>query len=157
VARRKGDKKVSVVGAIILAGVLGAAIGAFIFHDSGTPPPSPDDIEFKDPYDDALGKIDQPAPRGTVSQIFIRIDDKRTEEEAKKKIEQLWHRLRNATWEKTKWHELQDAYNEESDKRKVYPFPGGPAELLETAKTTKVGFARIIKSAKGYHLVRRES
>jgi hypothetical protein len=51
---------------------------------------------------------------------------------------------------------LQGTYNEEADKRKVYPFPGCPGEIIETAKTTEKKFARITKSAKGYHLVRRE-
>jgi hypothetical protein len=156
VANRK-DKKVSIAGAVLLAAVLGLIVGAIIFHDPGTAPLSPDDVEFTGPYDDKWGKLDRPDQRGGVSQIFIKIDAKRNEADAKKLAEQIWHKIKNVNGLQTRWQELQDQYNDEPDKRKIYPFPGGPPELFETGRTTKVGHVRVTKSTKGYHLVRRES
>jgi hypothetical protein len=159
VAKQKSGGKVSVVGAVLLAALLGLVIGAVVYYEPGTPLPSPDDIEFKEPYDDSWGRLDKPVDRCGVSHILVKIDEKRSEADAKKLIEQIWHQYRNNNGDKKTWLDLQTKYNEDTaDKHKVYPIPGNwMPEFIQTGKTTKVGFARIAKTSYGYHLIRRES
>ncbi|MCB9933871.1 MAG: peptidylprolyl isomerase [Planctomycetes bacterium] len=155
---KKRNVRSTLIGTVLFAAVLGAVIGAIMFNDPGDPLPAPPEVNFEEPYDDNWGKLPAPVARCGVSHILVKIDANRTEEEAKKKIEQLWHLYKNNPT-KEHWHELQDKNNEDTaDKFAVFPIPGNLVpEFQATGKSTKVGFARICKSTYGYHLIRRES
>jgi hypothetical protein len=159
VATSKENRKVSIVGAVVVAALLGLVIGAVMFNSPGTPLPPPANVEFTGEYDDSWGRLASPVPRCGVSHILVKIDETRTEAEAKKLIEQIWHQYKNNNGDKKKWRELQEKYNEDTaDKFKIYPIPGNwMPEFIQTGKTTEVGFARIAKTSYGYHLIRRES
>jgi hypothetical protein len=159
VATPKGNKKVSIIGAVIVAALMGLGIGAVIFHSPGTPLPPPANVEFTGEYDDSWGRLNTPVERCGVSHILVKIDETRTEEEAKKLIDQIWHQYKNNNGDKKKWMELQTKHNEDTgDKHHIYPIPGNwMPEFIQTGKTTKVGFARIAKTSYGYHLIRREN
>lgn len=159
-AKHKDAKKVSVVGAILVAAIIGLIIGAVIYYEPGTPLPSPDDVEFKGDYDDTWGKLERPEQRVTVSQVLVMVNDTRDDAAAKKLIDQIWHKYRNDPTEKN-WKDLQTTYNEDTaDKHKKYPIPAPQEyvpEFTAVGKTTKAGFARIAKTSYGYHLIRRDN
>jgi hypothetical protein len=137
VAKHKDGRKVSVLGAILVAAILGLVIGAVIYYEPGTPLPSPDDIEFKGEYDDSWGKLDPPAPRVGVSQVLItwtgaspRVQPKqpRTKEEARKLIEQIWHRFKN-DFTPQNWKSLQKQHNEDAEPHTIYSVPSTSRSL----------------------------
>lgn len=160
-AKKRGNNKTGIFAAIFSAALLGAVIGMFLYNDAGTPLPPPPEVEFQDEYDDSLGRLPTPVSRCSVTHILLMIDENRTEEKAKHDIEQLWNLYKNRPT-KEFWTELQIKNNEDTgDKTRVYPVPGPPPglqpEFEATAKSTKVGFARICKTTYGYHLIRREN
>lgn len=146
------------IGAIIVAALIGIALAMVMFHDSGTPLPAPANVEFTEEYDDSWGRLATPVARCGVSHILVKIDDSRTEEEARKLIDQIWARYKNEP-SKDNWLSLQKQYNEDTaDVHKIYPIPGNwMPEFIETGKSTDIGFARICKTSYGFHLIRRES
>ena len=150
-------RKPSYLGAVLTAAVLGLIIGSVIYYQSGEPLPPPAEVEFTSEYDDSWGRLDKPVVRCGVTHILVKSEG-RTDEEAKKEIERIWHLYRtNPT--QPNWRELQVKYNEDkADIHAVFPIPGNLVpEFQEVGKSTKVGFARIAKSQFGYHLIRRES
>ena len=157
-AKRKSKNNISMVGAIIVAALIGLALAMVMFYDSGTPLPPPANVEFTEEYDDSWGKLATPVARCGVTHILVKTDDSRSEEDAKELIDQIWAQYKTEPT-KENWRELQKKHNEDTaDIHKVYPIPGQwMPEFQETGKTTKVGFARICKTSYGYHLIRRES
>ncbi|MCA8936714.1 MAG: peptidylprolyl isomerase [Planctomycetes bacterium] len=159
-AKKRGNRRSGMLFAFIGAVVLGAVIGVMLYNDPGMPLPPPPEVDFDAPYDDSWGRLPTPVARCAVTHILLKIDENRTEEEAKHDIEQLWNLYKNRPT-KEFWTELQQKNNEDSsDKTHVYPIPGPQPyqpEFEATGKSTKVGFARICKTTFGYHLVRRES
>jgi len=166
VAKRKSKQNVSMLGAVIVAALIGIALAMVMFNDSGTPLPPPPEVEFNEEYDDTWGKLPTAAERGTVSQILVSWTganpevtpkEERTEEEARKLIDEIWARYKNEPSE-ANWKTLQAKHNEDASPHQMYPFPGRYVpQFSETAQTTKVGFARICKSDFGFHLIRREN
>lgn len=155
---KKSKQNISMLGAVIVAAMIGIAIAMVMFNDPGTALPPPANVEFDEDYDDSWGKLATPVARCGVSHILVKTDDSRTEEEAKKLIDQIWAKYKNEP-SKDNWMSLQKQHNEDTaDVHKIYPIPGNwMPEFMETGKTTKVGFARICKTSYGYHLIRRES
>lgn len=165
-ARRK--RKTSVTGAILGAVAIGVIVGVVIFNPSDPPPPPPE-VEFTEEYDDDWGKLEAPVARAKVTQILVswkganpRVspkDPERTKEEAWDLVEEVWHKYRNDPTDDN-WKSLQAEHNEDSAPQQEYDVDRS-ARLVEPfkkcAQSTDVGFARIVESEFGYHLIRRES
>jgi hypothetical protein len=175
VAKRKRSKSNNIVSVVLAAAIIGGVIGAVIFYDPGEPLPGPESVEFSDPYDDDWGKLKAPISHVDVEQILIswkganaRVtpkDPERTKEEAWKLVEQIWNRYKTEPI-KENFYALQEKYNEDSSVHNTYSMPdprtGDPTgglvkPFVDCAKTTKEGFARIIESEFGYHLIRRKA
>ena len=169
-AKRKSSKRRSIIGIVVFAALLGGLIGAVIFYDPGQPLPGPDSVEFSDPYDDEWGKMPAPISHVTVEQILIswkdanpRVtpkDPERTKEEARKLVDQIWNRYKTEPL-KENFHALQAKYNEDSNPHEIYgvPNPQGGSYVKpfeDCAKSTEEGFARIVESEFGFHLIRRK-
>ncbi|MCA8917014.1 MAG: peptidylprolyl isomerase [Planctomycetes bacterium] len=173
-AKRKRSTRNNIVGVVIAAALIGSVIGAVIFYDPGEPLPSPGDVKFTEKYDDDWGKLKAPISHVDVEQILIswkganaRVtpkDPERTKEEAWELVEQIWNRYKvNPT--KENFADLQTQYNEDSTVHNTYSMPdprtgdpnGGLVKAFaDCSKTTEEGFARIVESEFGYHLIRRK-
>ncbi|MCG3182468.1 MAG: hypothetical protein ICCCNLDF_00530 [Planctomycetes bacterium] len=171
---KKRNTRGTLIGTIIFAAILGSVIGAIIFHDPGEPLPGPDSVKFTDKYDDEWGKLAAPVSHVTVTHILVswkgaspRVtpkDPERTKEQAWELVEQLWNRYKTDPT-KENWTALQAKYNEDSQPHNSYSIPnpqnprdpnGGMVKpFADCAKSTKEGFARIVESEFGYHLIRR--
>ena len=172
VAKRKQANS-SIIGVVLGAAVLGGIVGTVIFHNAGDPLPPPPKIEFTGEYDDSWGRLPSPVNEAKVTHILISWTGKnarstpkepRSQEDAKKLVEQLWHQYRNNPTAEN-WRAMQAEYNEDSAPHNVYDCKGGPGgrntDGLDPAfstcgRTTEPGKARYIESAFGYHLIRRE-
>jgi hypothetical protein len=167
-AKRKVKR--SAIGAILLAVVVGVAVGAAVYPRFEGPPPLTLEelepkIEFEWSYDDSIGRLGTPDRQWQVTHVLISWhgsgasprESGRTQDEAWELVQQLWHRYRkNPTSEH--WRELQEKYSDDqADVYKVYHSGDRLVEpFKECASTTRVGHARIVESQFGYHLIRRE-
>lgn len=168
-ARRNKDSKAGLIGGVVVAVFLGIVIAFLIYRPFDQPPPPPPKVDLNTPYDDTWGKLVAPDARGVVTHILVswtganprvQVSSPRTKEEARKLIDSIWAIYRNTPTEAV-WKELQEKHNEDSgDKHNKYPVGGNdgldPA-FSACGKSTKVGHARIVESAFGFHLIRRES
>jgi hypothetical protein len=168
-------KKISYLGWGIAAALIGAGIAFAIIHKpEGTPIPY---VKDSDAYDDNWGKLDEMVPRATVKHILISWKDKnarvmpkdpnRTQEQARKLIEDLWKRYK-ADPTDANWKGLQAEYNEDTEPHSEYVCEENPRpdkklddEFTKVGRSTKVNHARITNfdgdgGAFGYHLIRRE-
>lgn len=167
-AQKKKD--INYVALIVVAAILGAALGAIVFNKpEGTPTTLPANVSYDDPYDDSWGKAERPAGEATVTHILISWkgknprsapkDPNRTQEQAKKLVEELWNRYKFDPTD-ANWKKLQAEYNEDSAPHNEYTCKTFGSNLDEAFNRcgleTKVGKARYIESSFGYHLIRRE-
>ncbi|MCB9894603.1 MAG: peptidylprolyl isomerase [Planctomycetes bacterium] len=172
-AKRKSSRN-NILGVVIAAALIGSVIGAIIFYDPGEPLPRPEDVKFTEKYDDEWGKLKAPISHVDVEHILISWnganpqvtpkDPERTKEEAWELIEQIWNRYKvNPT--KENFADLQNSYNEDTEAHHTYSIPdprtgdengGLVPEFADCAKSTEEGFARIVESPYGYHLIRRK-
>ena len=168
-AKRRSNRKAGIIISILGAAMLGLVIGIMLYNDPGTPLPAPAEVEFNKPYDDEWGKLKTPVSHVSVEQILVtwkdanpRVtpkDPERTKEEAYKLIVQLWNRYKNQP-DRDNFKRMQTGYNEDSQVHNVYgvPNPQGGSYVkpfTDCAKSTDEGFARIVESEFGYHLIRR--
>jgi hypothetical protein len=156
-------KKISYLGWGIAAALIGAGIAFAIIHKpEGTPIPY---VKDSDAYDDNWGKQDPPDSKATVTHVLVSWegggvdnikDPKRTKEQARKLIEEVWLKYKNDRSEEN-WKKLQSQFNEDTTPHNTYDIPGNLVQpFQDCGKSTKVGFARICESTYGYHLIRRE-
>lgn len=115
-------------------------------------------------YDDSIGRLGKPATTWKVTHILVswsgtQVPTKqpRSKEEARKLIDELWRRyLANPT--NDHWRQLQAQHNEDGAPHNVYDSTQSLVDAFVVGgSTTKTGFARIVESEFGYHLIRRES
>jgi hypothetical protein len=163
---RKRKQSVSIVSAIIVAVIIGLAIGAIMFNpaEEGVHVKPPERVEA---YDPSWGLLETPIARGTVTHILISWDgaggtpsEPRTREEARKLIEELWVKYRNDPTDEN-WRDLQARYNEDRANPhaefEVYEGALLVPEFIEFGRSTEVNHARITDGGRfGYHLIRRE-
>lgn len=159
-------KPINYVSLIIVAALIGAGAGAIVFYDPGTPTPH---VKFDDTYDDSWGKLEKPDAQATVTHILISWagksdrskpkDPKRTQEQAKKLVEELWHKYRNNPSDEN-WKALQKEHNEDTAPHTEYTCKTAGSGLDEKFNSlglqTKAKHARYVESSFGYHLIRRE-
>lgn len=169
----KKKKQKSVIGLVVVAALLGAALGVSIFNASGEAPPTPPLVDKGDGYDDDWGKLDRPVAKATVKHILIswkgknaRVtpkDPNRTQEQAKALVEELWQRYKTDPTDEN-WKALQAEYNEDSAPHNDYVCEEGASldqAFNEVGRTTRLNHARITNfdsggGSFGYHLIRRE-
>jgi hypothetical protein len=116
------------------------------------------------PYDDSLGKLETPDATWKVTHILVSWDGlgvptkkPRKKDEARKLIDEIWAKYSEDPTV-AHWKALQVQYNEDNQAHTVYDNSQPLIEPFKTtAKSTKVGFARIVESQFGFHLIRRES
>jgi hypothetical protein len=163
-------KKKSFIGLIVIAALIGAAIGVAVFNYADEPIPTPAIVDLGDEYDDSWGRLDRPQSPATVTHILIswqgksgRVvpkDPRRTEQQARELVVDLWNRYKaDPTTEN--WRKLQAEYNEDSAPHNEYtcelPNPGLDEDFNNIGLTTRVNHARVAwDSAFGFHLIRRE-
>jgi hypothetical protein len=117
------------------------------------------------PYDDTLGKLDAPEAAWKVTHILVSwtgafqgLDPKqpRTKEEARRLVDDIWAKY-SADPTDDNWRAMQLQYNEDSAPHNVYDSKMNLIEpFKQVSRTTKKGFARIVESQFGFHLIRRE-
>lgn len=168
---KKSKQNISLLGAVIVAALIGVAIAMVMFNDPGTALPPPANVEFTEEYDDSWGKLPTPVSEAKVRHILIswkgkndRVtlkDPERTEEQARELVDQLWARYKNEPTE-ANWNRLAEQHSEDSGPpSQVYTCKSRNSGLDEafnsTGLSTKPGFARIASGSFGFHLIRREN
>lgn len=164
--RPKSSNAAAIIGLVLLAIVGGVYIGTSIYNQpKGTPMPAPPKVDLNDPYDDSWGKLSSADSTWSVTHILVAWDGTgvttkkpRDKAGARKLIDEIWGKYRvNPT--EGNWKALQVEFNEDTaPTHKLYASADPLVDPFKnTAKTTKVGFARVAESSYGFHLIRRES
>ncbi|MCF6228450.1 MAG: hypothetical protein L3J82_07310 [Planctomycetes bacterium] len=126
------------------------------------------ELKYTSKVDDDWGKLPSKVSKSDFRQIVIgwkgvpktKLKDKnRNKELAREMIEQAWHFYRNDPTAERFIH-LQIGLNEDfQGNEKLYlAYSNAPLEdaVIKAAQSTKKGFARIVESKYGFHLIRRE-
>lgn len=158
-------KSTPIIGLSLLAILGGIFLAAQMYHFYDPPPPGPPKVDMNTAYDDTWGKLATPVSKFKVTHILVSWEgisgvtpkEKRTKEEARKLIEDIWARYKLEP-SNDNWRKLQVQYNEDTGAHNEYTEAQSLVQpFMDTAKTTAKDHARIVESQFGYHLIRRES
>jgi hypothetical protein len=151
--------------------VVFAAVAGLVVLLTSSPPAAsrtpPEQLNL-DHYDDSIGRMANPVSYAEFSHVLIgwegltgtRIKQPgRTKGEAHELVVEVWRKyLKDRT--ESNWRALQAQYNDDSeDPHYRYQTEGGPPiapAMQQCAKTTSIGYARIVETPYGFHLMRRE-
>ena len=167
--KNKDSQLFYAIGFIISAVAIGLVIAIAVAGTPSDEAPEPVlNIKYTSEVDDDWGKLPSRVSKADFRQIVVgwrdvpktKLKDKnRSKKLAREMIEQAWHFYHNEPTAE-RFVNLQRAFNEDAKGNdKLYlAYSNAPLEdaVIKTAQSTKKGFARIVETKHGFHLIRRE-
>ena len=165
-ASRQSSIRTLLIGLVVFAAVVGLVV-LLTSSPPAAPKQAPEEGNL-DRYDDSIGRMANPVSYAEFSHVQIGWEGLagvnikqpgRTKAEAHELVVEIWRRyLKDRT--ESNWRTLQAQYNDDSaDLHFRYQTEGGPpigAVMQQCVKTTSIGYARIVETPYGFHLMRRE-